>query len=376
MSVYGKIYEDLNATGVYDIKRKIVTTENDIEIIGDVKTGRLINDDTLYAAKMIWGEDSSKYSVIDRLYQAQIQLNQIFLFPSPEKCQEGLNKVAGVNEFDLEEDIKNFLWNNMEPRVVDTVEYVIKNRSNIIGVEDFKDLASYGIIYIATHGFDNMIACGPLYKDVATNFPDLYEMDPNDMYSKTSNLLGTWCFNEVEVIDRDKGESHLITVYCLTKNFFNRYPHDFSNSIIYLDACNSWTFINVSPFSSAKAYLGYTKPAANTWAREIAYYFFLYMIDGYTQPKDLFNWNERNYLADPTPLPQGPMSVQKAHETFSQVKETYTGKHKSANPDPKEYPDGDPCEPCNGCELKLGGQKLTEEDIYFPVPVNIIVHEE
>jgi len=61
------------------------------------------------------------------------------------------------------------------------------------------------------------------------------------------------------------------------------------------------------------------------------------------------------------------MSVQKAVDTLNNVSGIIGGELKTANPDPtKDYI----------CELKYDGQNLTEEDVYFPVPVTIIVHEE
>jgi len=87
------------------------------------------------------------------------------------------------------------------------------------------------------------------------------------------------------------------------------------------------------------------------------------MIEGYEQPVAIFEKD----IVDPNSLPEGPMSVQKAIATLRDVKGNIAGKEKHANPDPIEG---------YTSEVKYGGQNLDEEDVYFPVPVNIIVHEE
>jgi len=369
-SVYETIYNKLDATHVYDIKLKALKAPGDIEI-KDIDT-HLVSDETVVEAERIWGTDAVKAKVVVIYRAAEVSIGRAEFTSAKEFAEmlcyfsTELSKKYPTTypyiEF-TEDDIKINLWDHMEIKKTGERSYSITPGGVTIGVEDFKDLANYGVIYIATHGEPTGIACGIHYNNLS-DYPNLYDLTEAD----------TWYFTTVPYVYNDT--EYYIEVYALTKEFFNKYPHDFKNSIVYISACNSWSFIESSPFSSAKAYLGYSKFVADDWARDISYYFFLYMIEGYKKPRELFKVTEWNYITDPKTIPQGPMSVQKALETFSQVKETYTGKYKSANPDPIEYPENDPCYKCRDCELKLNGVNLSEEDIYFPVPVNIIVHEE
>ncbi len=259
----------------------------------------------------------------------------------------------------------------MEPRYYTDIGISMAdpNNPNITGTKDFKNLTDYGIIYIHTHGFDDKIACGPLYENTPDN---LYDMDEATRYDETDPYTtGTWTVGEVET-SKD-GILYSMEVYALTKNFFS--GQDFSNSIVYINACSSYNFLVYSPFNNAKVFLGNSKDAAPLWCRNISYYFFRYMMEGYEQPVDIFKTDTvtNPEIKDPNSLPQGPMSAQKAVDTLRDVQGKVNGDFKPANPYPFIHPKGHPLYSCNSCELVLTSNS---EDVYFPVPVNIIVHEE
>jgi len=380
-SVSWEIYNDLNETGVYEINRKLVTKEqvtegevfvkgrkvtaetidaaiNSIEVHwndpnyykNDPDDPRYIENYASYLIKIVKGTRGSNYKTSDEFCGI---LNSTVI-----GIQEQIDHNFPDVEF-LPDDVENVLWTAMEE-----IDYIVTdvslkdpiNTIDVIGINDFRNLASSGVIYIHTHGFDDSLACGALY----TNTPEgLYDKDPSKMYDEIHNLHGTWCIGEVPM--NAGGAPYNMEVYSLTKNFF--IDQNFSNSIVYLNACRSWTFSQVSSFSSAKAYLGNTASPSTPWHIYIAYYFFRYMIEGYEQPVAIFEKD----IVDPNSLPEGPMSVQKAIATLRDVKGNIAGKEKHANPDPIEG---------YTSEVKYGGQNLDEEDVYFPVPVNIIVHEE
>jgi len=224
-----------------------------------------------------------------------------------------------------------------------SINYNKPGTPNIIRPEDFQDLANYGIIYIATHGSPTGINLGPKY------YKENGELDEVlkawlDGYTE-GKYFGDWNTCYVTVIDSAspyyKDNIPGVLEACeLHKSVFDG---DFSKSLVYINACNSYNFIKQpgNPFSGAKAYLGYDRFAGNNWARNISYYFFLYMIDGYEKPIMIFAEPnspvpEANSISDPSPLPSSnPMSVRQAIEAFSKVIYNTTGK--SANPDPHNY---------------------------------------
>ena len=194
---------------------------------------------------------------------------------------------------------------------------------------------------------------------------------------------GTWFISEVPTCYRKNGQivKEYMEVYVLSRYFFDRHYDNFNDAIVYINACDSWAFIENTPFNTARARLGYTNDTtiialvAPNFGKYISYYFFHYIVHGYVAPERLFPVEEWNFIINPDPIPQGPMSVQKAFQTFSDVYETKTEAEDSANPDPREYPENDPCEGCNDTRLELQVNYQNEE-IYFPVPVTLTIQEE
>lgn len=258
------------------------------------------------------------------------------------------------------------------------------NNPDIIRPEDFQDLDNYGIIYIATHGSPTGISLGPKYEgdNVLKGWLDNHT---------EGKYFGEWNTCYVTVIDpaspyyKDK----IPSVIEACELHASVIEGDFSKSLVYINACSSYNFIKQpgNPFSGAKAYLGYDRFAGNNWARDISYYFFLYMIDGYKKPIMIFAepkspTPEANSISDPSPLPSSnPMSIQQAMEAFSKV--TYKNNvppYNLANPDPHDYSDTDKypnteVQQAQGCTLKAGYNTDPNEEIYFPVPVTITIEK-
>jgi len=378
MSVYGRIWQKLVAAN-YDKRGSIckATTLADVEVnmIDDeqhiYKTTRSFTNDTITAIstyiKDTTGKDITEAQkktleyLVERNYEFEkkVEIKDLSIaFPDP-------------NQIDV-------IWDNMMKTNYYKIDCIIKSE-NIIRPEDFQDLTNYGVIYIKTHGLNYEIGCGPIYK--GDNYlkdhgwlNDNNKYDPND-----PNSTGIWCVGYLPYNIHDK--THNIEIYFLTKNFFKTLPNqDFSKSLIYINACYSFNFLELpdNPLHSAKAYLGFSKAAGTEWANYISYYFFLYLIEGYQRPIEVFPGNASFNLSDPDPYPPAePMSIQKALATFSQVLWTRP-KYPTefANPDPNPYdpqfynPNDNPTD----CELKLT-VKDPNEDIYFPVPVTITVEK-
>lgn len=283
---------------------------------------------------------------------------------------EALNKTLASNQF-TDEQVEA-IW-DIEEIMVPIINYDVicsikdlSHMENIIIPEDFQDLSNYGVIYIATHGFEDGIALCPMY----TNASFLDSNNPDSWLNKNEDT-DIYDISTVPFIERSHPEVRgNIEVVSLNENFFA--SQNFSDSLVFLSACESFNFLEQSgnPLHNAKTYLGFSKEAADDWSRDISYYLFLYMIEGYVQPVRLFPATAYGSISDPDPLPlPEPMSVQKALDTFSQV----TWGDKKANPDPHDYSNEEVNKNCQDCELKL--KPLTEE-IYFPVPVTIIVEKD
>jgi len=153
------------------------------------------------------------------------------------------------------------------------------------------------------------------------------------------------------------GDSYMIEVLELSRNFFSN--QNFSNSIVYIHACNSWS---IRDAFNAMAYLGYDGTPNTNWSCPIGYYFFYYMMKGYININPDYI---KNFSGNPPTLPHDkPMSVKEAWEVLGEIQ---------ASPDPKR----------NYINLAQRGVGLqlnisenhTNEEIYFPVPVTITIEK-
>ncbi|MEQ8171943.1 MAG: hypothetical protein ABRQ38_23830, partial [Candidatus Eremiobacterota bacterium] len=311
-------------------------------------------------------------NVLDILFQNEATCEKI------DELQPLATVFTDPNQIDV-------IWNNMKQTTYYKIDCSIKPGRTVIRPDDFKDLSDYAVIYIETHGFVNGIACGPIYKDDNYLQQNGY-LNDNDKYDPfIQDSTGTWCIGYPPYVPPSNPNSPpppdtklVIESYVLTYNFFNSLPKkDFSKSLVYITACNSFNFIEQAnnPLKGAKAYLGFSKEAEIHWDRDISYYFFLYLLDGYQKPFELFPRDASFYLYDPEPFPPSErMSIQKALKTFTDVQWKEPNKDiKSANPDPHNYPEDNPAYICNGCELKI--KPNLNEELYFPIPDKVIIHK-
>ena len=378
-SVQGAIWDKLVAPSAeYDKRGSIrkLTLRNDIEKSFALRYAKYFTEDsviTIKEALHITNPDDSKSSSLAHLLEENNKFETI----------SDLKNNLWMRVFTPDEI--NIIWANMETYTCYKMICHIKNYANIIQPEDFQDLADYGIIYITTHGYPDGIACGPMYPENIGYLKDHNWLNKSEKYSKLQDT-GIWSIDIVTVWDPEAPGSYpsVIEVYELHREFFQKCANrDFSKSLIYINACHSYTFINsernYNPMSDAKAYLGYDKFAGNNWARNISYYFFLYMIDSYKIPVEIFPSEDKNAIINPVPLPSSePMSAQQAYKIFSEVRCTNKlPPYNLANPDPHDY--SDPIKYPNkellkaqNCVLKL---EYKEPDIYFPVPVTITIEK-
>jgi hypothetical protein len=377
-SVYGIIWDRLVAAGYKDNGSKCNLTQiKDIDTVtGPPITKRIIDDDAIKKISDAFASEGHPLTDNERYNLNNYKITHLNY---EYKTIEDLIAVKLNEIFKTPEQLK-LIWDNMTIKTSCKITCSIKNPENIIRPEDFQDLADYGVIYVATHGFNYGIACGPMYE--GDNYlKDNNWLDLSKEYNKdNSNSPGIWCLGEAPATDPNSSNTCFIEVYVLTHNFFNtRSNKDFSKSLVYISACDSYNFINktnplndtkINPLSGAKAYLAYSKNAELDWSRNISYYLFQYMTEGYETPIFLFP-GSNNGLSEPTPIPEGQMSVQKSIKIFSDVKSIETGK--SANPDPHDYTNTD-ASSAQDCELKLEIKDQNEE-IYFPVTGTITVEK-
>jgi len=226
------------------------------------------------------------------------------------------------------------------------VRRCICNDSGQITPENYYGHGEYGIVYIATHGSKNTLSCGLLYdNDNEGDGKTKDWMKANKEYNR-DNKDGLWFIHYQAVRNEDTGNYFHVKRLSLTKNFLKK--QNFSNAIVYIDACFSYIlYFNGDGFTGAKVFLGHDKKNYSGWSRFVAYKFFTYMMYGTGSP------------SNPT-----PMSVGQARDKLYDM---------GLNPDPTPY-DGTPWELAyKWCHLMLGAENY---DVYFPAFVNIIVHKD
>ena len=246
----------------------------------------------------------------------------------------------------------------------------------IVRPEDFRNIDNYGIIYIATHGFLSGIAACPFYycwdnasgeivedtelRTWINNNQDVMS-DPN-----SPGTPGTWYLSFVAAPDDPNAPIRTgTTMIVLKSNFFTGQGVSYANSIVYIDACQSMDFHNQNGgFNDAKAYLGYGNAEGSyiPWTWQISGYFFHYLMYGFTSLQDMTDYNIDRLPALPH---DRPMSVREALDVLTEI---------GANPDPEIHNDPQDIQG-NGCTLILD-QRVDDEEIYFPVTVNIVVQGE
>jgi len=258
------------------------------------------------------------------------------------------------------EFIEDPTWGGMS----DELRCKISKPDNIIRPQDFEDLDHYGVIYIATHGYsDGIIACPAYFEDEKLNawIDDYKNLGKN-------SLLPNWEYSTTEylhILD-PIGKGMHCTAIKLTENFF--YQQDFSGSLVYINACESYKFHENAGFWDAKVYLGYNAPredgtVASPWCDYLAYYYFYYLMYQFIDPMKVYPEGFSYTPPDPLPAPI-PMSVRDAYEILKQVE---------ATPDPHIYLD---LPNANDAELLLDtGVYGLNDNIYFPVPVTVIVNK-
>jgi len=247
------------------------------------------------------------------------------------------------------------------------VAIIIHQNANVVRPIDYEQIDQYGIIYIATHGFANGIAaCQCYYYRDSSNQIKIDEQlqqwmddDDNKIYDPTNpSSEGIWWETYVE-----NAETHnRARLILLSQNFFN--TQKFGNSIVYLDACQSWAFHETyGGFNSAKVYLGYGDAQASyiPWGTYISYYFFRYLMHNFENPVNI-----PGYTAKSPTLPidlTKPMRVKDAYDILENI---------GASPDPikKHKP---PLDLADGCKLRLDTQNGLYDDTYFPAPITITV---
>jgi len=373
---YDEIGSVCKVTGNDDIKKHFANELTEAKYITDKALTDIANDNELKLNK-------AQKDTLKNLLQTQEKFDT-----KEDLLNKGLlHGTPGALFSDEEVDkIWNYMKNYSYCKMTCSINYNKPGTPNIIRPEDFQDLANYGIIYIATHGSPTGINLGPKY------YKENGELDEVlkawlDGYTE-GKYFGDWNTCYVTVIDSASPyyKDKIPGVLEACELHASVFDGDFSKSLVYINACNSYNFIKQpgNPFSGAKAYLGYDRFAGNNWARNISYYFFLYMIDGYEKPIMIFAEPnspvpEANSISDPSPLPSSnPMSVRQAIEAFSKVIYNTTGK--SANPDPHNYFDTNKypnkeVQQAQGCTLTAGYNTDPNEEIYFPVPVTITVEK-
>jgi len=231
-----------------------------------------------------------------------------------------------------------------------SLKFTIKpgEENNIVRPDHFSRLDQYGIIYVHTHitiieselatgGFITYISCQPIYEsdEIFETWKTLNRKDENR----------TWYVKD-DVCTQNVNPDYLgrhYQILCLSPAFFE--TQDFNDKFIYMNCCYSARDEWVSTFFTPDqgiVYLGNSKKAGLIWDNQAAYTFFSNFIDG-----------------SPAPFSVG--------DSYHQL--TLSG----LNPDPNKYPKNPEME---GCMLNIYPEDTDlVMDTYFPVPVEIIVHD-
>ena len=265
----------------------------------------------------------------------------------------------------------------------------IVNEENIIRPQDFENLNEYGIIHIATHGSPYDILACPLYNGDSEEYngfdKEIYEwIEKMEALERTTGK-DLYCFggSYYPIKPPSFEKKPLLPSIGLTRDFFNMYSFD--GSLVFLECCWGWEFhqpeINdgwigdtveaEGAFSDAKVFLGNDRVSDLFWSREIAYFYFCYLAEGFKTGFSENLWDlapPENQPQLPDPYPSGdPMSVKAAHDIF--------GGNLHLNPDPQEYRDIEGnLEDKTGCVLMLDTQDGLYDDTYFPAPGTIVVY--
>jgi len=259
----------------------------------------------------------------------------------------------------------------------------IVKEENIIRPADYEYIDEFGVIYIGTHGARyDMIACPIYYKKASGTLPVA-----NPFNLEHDKEISEW-IQEMELLEWETDEHYytinavlfngcLIHCIGLTREFFNR--QNFSDSLVFVEACNSWNFHLARPevtfpppydytlppaegaFHDAKVYLGFTKITDLQWGREISYAYFRYLMTGFDMDfTPLMDWDEPE-IPDPLPEDGVPMSVKYAHSILEEL---------TINPDPQNHSDPNQ----KDCKLELDTQNGQYDNTYFPAPTTVIVY--
>ncbi|MEQ8223126.1 MAG: hypothetical protein ABRQ37_12540, partial [Candidatus Eremiobacterota bacterium] len=328
----------------------------------------------LMLAPFVWQEEYWGYDLKHRVYT---ELADKLIGPDKDNPLYEVKKVV-TRRSDIVYGPDH--WDYDDPNSL-VVPYIISQTgggvSNIVTPDDYMDMHNYGVIYIATHGLQSGIYCGPFVEDdddmtYWINHNENARWDPNHNDGKWvwAYALQKLVPNALPLdpdnlpIDPNIPNNKICNKWLfLSKNFFK--GQDFSGSIIYMSACFSWDLKDT--FNSADIYLGhgnkksgFGQPSASKWSRPLAYYFFYYMMEGYKDPNDV-----KDYVKNPSnPVgPSRPMSVNEAYKSLD---------YQKVNPDPALWDDPN----CRDCKLWLyQNPKQTANEIYFPAPVTIIVQK-
>jgi len=278
-------------------------------------------------------------------------------------------------------------------------------QDSFVRPDDFKNLNNYGVIYISTHGvgltnedpnsygvpepWDSMV-CGPycqndwdlsLWVGANRKIGSYYKyiaLDPNDPNSAGTGMWkdGWWSVvywhKKTYTIGGQQVEVAFRFIR-LTRKFFELNASNVTNSIIYISSCYSGDlkYIFTGPEKN-NVYLCYNKRSFQQWSDLLAYYYFHYLMYGFTEPEEIPGYTPTG--EEPS---SPPMSAREAYNVLSGDSPTYN--KVKVNPDPFDYPDnpGDPNDPVKffkGCWLEIEGDP--NSDTYFPVPATVIVSEE
>jgi len=248
---------------------------------------------------------------------------------------------------------------------------ITANWDNVISPWDFETMSyDYGMIYIACHGTPFSLTAMPCiendYRDNTEKWFNYYTLK----YTSNRGLWHYWLKDYSDFSWIRPGGEHgggFVKTITFNADYFKQpytmdgLSRDFSKKFIIVNACNSYLFQrNYQPFNS-KVYIGVEGASHASWSYPFMYYLFLYMMLGACEvPEDIPGYNTSISLPDEA----------WQHRSLS-VKESLTtmlSNHFKVNRDPWPW-DG------RNATVKMYPE-TSDDDMFFPVPLEIIVEEE
>jgi len=259
----------------------------------------------------------------------------------------------------------------------------LKNSTNMVRPEDFKNLDQYGIIYFHVHGSPLGLDCG-IFCENDEYIQNWIGIDPNSpihprwFYANEiakQTKPGTWYITFCEAPNGCFVPHLFITPYWIGTGVNVEQFQDFRNSIIIINACAA-TDISVKCFACSTYMYSNPKGAdicvfqtnkenSSIWGEKYAYYLFHYMMYGFEEPNEVPGYS----LPKDTELPSSniPMSAMETFNTLNKFK---------VNPDPfkDNYPKDE-----NGQTPKYANGNMViyvrdiNKEIYFPAPAEITI---